>query len=500
QLNTISGTGDTHNLTGHPQMPPAVDLSTVIIPTTKRKRSGNTFNIPEDRSKISKMLNQQTNRHTIPLSNRFELLVDDSMELNEDNAQTSPTKNQQPTIKQTQNLAAKKEKKPPPIAIHGKVNDHSKITELIKCLVKEKFYIKYHQFHSEIFTTSMVDYTKLVEHLKATNVKFHTYSLKNEKKKTFVIKGLHEVTKPEHVQTELQEIGFDNTQVSLMKGTKYPIFMVAVTANTHLKHRIRHTKPNRSAALPPLRVRPAESNTNAWFNSSMQQNNLNARINQERLNININNNYHVSNEMSEFLELTNQRNSKNTIDNIKICSWNSNGLKNKLGEVIQFLNSYKIDIFLINETRLSDKDKLKIKNYNCIRKDKGHTAGGVAILIRKDLAYKELSIDNSITIECISIKLANEPTHYPTNNSTPTTIDIAIKKKVSQVSDMRVLHELNSDHTPVLLELGSQERNCAQKIAYDYKKADWTNFRKYLDQKTILTSTIKINDELDQTI
>ncbi|CAD6221968.1 GSCOCG00011677001-RA-CDS, partial [Cotesia congregata] len=66
--------------------------------------------------------------------------------------------------------------------------------------------------------------------------KFHTYSLKNEKKKTLVIKGLHEETNPGDIQAELMEIGIEAKQVSLMKGTNYPIFIVAVTVDTLLKH------------------------------------------------------------------------------------------------------------------------------------------------------------------------------------------------------------------------------------------------------------------------
>ncbi|CAG5100732.1 Similar to X-element\ORF2: Probable RNA-directed DNA polymerase from transposon X-element (Drosophila melanogaster) [Cotesia congregata] len=254
--------------------------------------------------------------------------------------------------------------------------------------------------------------------------------------------------------------------------------------------------------------------------------------------------------------------------NIKICSWNANGLKNKLGEVIEFISRNKIDIFLINETRLCEKDKLKVRNYNCIRKDKNYTAGGVAILVKKDLAYQECVVTS--TIECIIIKLASnifitaaynspannfttqdlnsilgignkvlligdlnarhitwnnhvnnrrgltlfdytltnncsiifpdEPTHYPTNNSTPTTIDIAVNKNVNNVSDLQVLHELNSDHTPVVLKLGSQKRNSAKKTAYNYTEAGWDMFRKHLDKKITLTSTIKTKDELDQEV
>lgn len=64
-----------------------------------------------------------------------------------------------------------------------------------------------------------------------------------------------------------------------------------------------------------------------------------------------------------------------------ICSWNTDGLRNKIGELIVFLNKYNIDILLINETRYNETLKLKIKNYKTIRIDKDSTASGITIFI-----------------------------------------------------------------------------------------------------------------------
>lgn len=94
------------------------------------------------------------------------------------------------------------------------------------------------------------------------------------------------------------------------------------------------------------------------------------------------------------------------MDNIKICSWNANGVRNKINEMKEFLDRLDIDILMINETKLTKDIKLKIRNYNCIRKDRDNAAGGVAMLIKNSIPFKEVLISN-ISIECLCIKLAS---------------------------------------------------------------------------------------------
>lgn len=76
---------------------------------------------------------------------------------------------------------------------------------------------------------------------------------------------------------------------------------------------------------------------------------------------------------------------------INIYTWNANGLRYK----IEFLDSLNIDIMLINETRLNQKVKLKIKNYVIIRKDKDNI-DGIAILIKYDIPVKKVDLDKDI--------------------------------------------------------------------------------------------------------
>lgn len=91
---------------------------------------------------------------------------------------------------------------------------------------------------------------------------------------------------------------------------------------------------------------------------------------------------------------------------IKICTWNANGIRHKTCELIEFLNRYKIDIMLVNETKLSTKDRFKIKNYSCERYSRDNAAGGVMILVKNNIPYKITKTKHSV-IENVCIKLAN---------------------------------------------------------------------------------------------
>lgn len=89
---------------------------------------------------------------------------------------------------------------------------------------------------------------------------------------------------------------------------------------------------------------------------------------------------------------------------IVIANWNSNGLKNKLGELISFLYRHKIDIAIITETKLTESIKIKIRNYSIYRQDRNIRGGGVAILIKNSIIHK--NINNYLTtIEHTSIQL-----------------------------------------------------------------------------------------------
>lgn len=258
------------------------------------------------------------------------------------------------------------------------------------------------------------------------------------------------------------------------------------------------------------------------------------------------------------------------MSDMRICSWNANGLRNKVAELTYFLSNNRIDIMMISETRLNSSIKLKIRNYQAIRKDKDSNSGGIVILVKNGVPFKEVKISDKIAIENIGIKLASnihviavynspsrefttqelegllnvgnrvvvmgdmnarhtswnchtnntagrvlynyslknncsilfpdEPTHYPVNGTTPSTIDIGINKNVTGISNMHTVQDLSSDHNPIILILGSQHKSTSERKIYDYEKAEWEKVRRILNSKVKITNKISTEEEIDKEV
>lgn len=87
--------------------------------------------------------------------------------------------------------------------------------------------------------------------------------------------------------------------------------------------------------------------------------------------------------------------------------WNANGLKSHIGEFIFYLNSRKLDVACVCETKLNQSDKLKIRNFVIERADRPNArGGGVAIIINSTVNYKRIAPFQT-SIEHVSVELEN---------------------------------------------------------------------------------------------
>lgn len=139
---------------------------------------------------------------------------------------------------------------------------------------------------------------------------------------------------------------------------------------------------------------------------------------------------------------------------IKICSWNANGLRPKLAELREFLSRLKVDIMLLNETKLTPEIAFKIKNYHIIRKDRTAHGGGVAIIISDKIAYTTVPINNRVSLECIGIKLAGNihivsAYNEPRNKFQQQDLNIltSIGNRVLIIGDLNARHYTWNNHT-----------------------------------------------------
>lgn len=259
----------------------------------------------------------------------------------------------------------------------------------------------------------------------------------------------------------------------------------------------------------------------------------------------------------------------NTI--MKIAAWNANGLKNKLHETEHFIHTHKIDIFIITETKLQTTDKIKIQNYSSHRYDRNDPVpgGGVAILIKKNIPYTKLKINQNLSFEYAAIKLKNDlsiigiynkpsnrfeinelqiinnisnkiiiggdfnskhttwncnqnntngnklfnylnnintptqinfpanHTHYPSNNTTPSTIDFFLINNID-TSRATVHNELNSDHLPITTTILDNYSEETYKYITSYKNTNWKDFRKTLDRLLTINNKIDTINTIQQ--
>lgn len=237
---------------------------------------------------------------------------------------------------------------------------------------------------------------------------------------------------------------------------------------------------------------------------------------------------------------------------IKMIQWNCDGIRNKLGEFIEFVHEKEIDIILLQETKLRADHKLKLRGFQVYRRDGQNGQGGVAVAVKTTMPHRPIRLDPTRLgdVEAVAVQLAdstvvisyynsprrtlspeklhqlmglarkvliggdlnarhadwgcrpgnrngtilkrytetnnltmihlNEPTHYPDNGSTPSTVDVMLAKNVARIAGPEA-ESLPSDHVPLLYTLNAVEKvNRGNRKVFDYSRANWRKFRSIL--------------------
>lgn len=184
-----------------------------------KKRKGSPIRAQDTKMKKAA---RKIKKNTSPIltSNRFELLQDEGLMetdniINEDNTDQG------------------KILKPVPIVVHGSIKTHDGLINKIKSHVKGKFHIKYNRDRINIHTTTIEDYKELLNNIDE-GTEFHTYIMKQDKTKAFVIHGLTNNLSTEDLQSELQELGVKAEKCNIMYGTNNPLYMITVKGNANV--------------------------------------------------------------------------------------------------------------------------------------------------------------------------------------------------------------------------------------------------------------------------
>ena len=94
---------------------------------------------------------------------------------------------------------------------------------------------------------------------------------------------------------------------------------------------------------------------------------------------------------------------------LKTLHINIKSLKNKKERLNLYLEEKSIGIASINETWLKKSTKLSFKSYNVVRKDRDSRAGGVCLVIKKDIKYEEIDF-SQFSDEIVGVSITNPGT------------------------------------------------------------------------------------------
>lgn len=130
-------------------------------------------------------------KYNIPTNNSFEVLskqVDqEAIEMETTEPETT-NKNMRKT--NTPQNTNNKPRRPPPLVIHSKVNQHKNFCEVVNKEIKKGYHIKYTQNNTNVFVYDQDEYDKYLEKITNDGIEFHTYSTKADKHHAFIIRGL----------------------------------------------------------------------------------------------------------------------------------------------------------------------------------------------------------------------------------------------------------------------------------------------------------------------
>ncbi|KAJ4438678.1 hypothetical protein ANN_14625 [Periplaneta americana] len=94
-----------------------------------------------------------------------------------------------------------------------------------------------------------------------------------------------------------------------------------------------------------------------------------------------------------------------------------------------------------------------------------------------------------------------EPTHYPDSGHMPDLLDFFIGKQIQHFCNVpRVIHELSSDHLPVLLTLSAAIPNSCNKYTLIRHPFNWNEYVSCLDISTNLKIPLKNKRDIDMAI
>ena len=92
-----------------------------------------------------------------------------------------------------------------------------------------------------------------------------------------------------------------------------------------------------------------------------------------------------------------------------LLQWNCQGLRGKKDEILQYISDLRVDILVLQETRLENSREFNLQGYNSERCE-GHfnraSHGGVATFIHSSLPYERVNLNSPLQAVAVRVTLA----------------------------------------------------------------------------------------------
>jgi hypothetical protein len=77
---------------------------------------------------------------------------------------------------------------------------------------------------------------------------------------------------------------------------------------------------------------------------------------------------------------------------LRLACWNADGVRDRKLELEHFLSQHGVDICLLTETHLRERDVFRLANYICHRTDRPTGGGGTAILVHRGIDHYAIPV------------------------------------------------------------------------------------------------------------
>lgn len=207
------------------------DFKRIIIKATKKKTDDN--HDINDILRITMKKKAYLKPNEIICTNKYAVLTDKEDDTKMDDYESNSE--EEARSKDYESNKNTKARRPPLLVIHGKIENHEVFIKALKDTVKENFHIKNHNEITEVFTSNYKQFSLLKQKWQQSKINFHTYTLKSDKRRTYVIKGLHNYVDINEIKHDLEEMGYKVANINPIKNTKQTKYMVTFLGNMQIK-------------------------------------------------------------------------------------------------------------------------------------------------------------------------------------------------------------------------------------------------------------------------